>query len=642
MAVLRVHASKEEAWRLIHESANRCADEVCSLVPYQLRLTSGDVQVTLTADAQRSAAVERDITDVVIEPSYKPRKRLALAAGFLWSWWTLFVAYRELTMNQNIPYALKNMVFYSIPILIVLASMIYSSQRRLRKLLSKLKRDLEQGIKVEQLTPLTHDSVSKFYDALVIFSFLALLYLICLSNFRAVFSVLILPYLIAVVLGSISESLLSTSWQSHLAKIENAAQLSCFLVIVWFCVSLYFGAMQYSILVDNFPQAGVFSYEPGVISELVVMMTRDYEASNEPSRQFVQETFSNVKGEDIYAKTFVMTQGFYLVICGFFLGNHLRIRKSWEAIYVFSSSSLLPASLPELWKVSTSGKILLVVSGLFRGIVYWICVVIAVDALAFLISGNTLFSDIVGLSLALVEVNIQKVGLFSNSPLISKCLIFLLVLPGALLLVPTTLRLASLLRCFSRPPNPEQDEWFQSAVEYVQTMCRQYNVEAPPVKLLLSKQPKLFVEPGLFGRGRTLVISDSCSDVLEGEELNALILHEIQHLVNDVWRIETLNLLSLFFLNPVNYFFVLYDFPGSEISADKFAVSVLGDTKPLVSALVKLSVFQHMLPDERHPRGLVRRTLSQMRNRSISLNESLFGASYPFLNYRLSVLSAHG
>ena len=73
-------------------------------------------------------------------------------------------------------------------------------------------------------------------------------------------------------------------------------------------------------------------------------------------------------------------------------------------------------------------------------------------------------------------------------------------------------------------------------------------------------------------------------------ELESLLAHELYHATHDLKRIELLRFFSVVLLSPAYSLLLLHDFDASERRADDFAISVVGDSAPLISGLTKLSV----------------------------------------------------
>jgi Zn-dependent protease with chaperone function len=172
------------------------------------------------------------------------------------------------------------------------------------------------------------------------------------------------------------------------------------------------------------------------------------------------------------------------------------------------------------------------------------------------------------------------------------------------------------------------------------SMCEKEGMAVPQIDVVSHRLPPIFSEASLFGLRSRISLSETWASRLTDEELAALFAHELHHLRGDAQRIGRLKCLSILGLFPVHYGLLLHNFAKKELDADDYAVRVMNDAKPLIGALVKLSMAGvNVSMDFTMGHGERTRFFRFMR---VIFNDSFYGAAYPTIVERLARLKAMG
>jgi hypothetical protein len=141
---------------------------------------------------------------------------------------------------------------------------------------------------------------------------------------------------------------------------------------------------------------------------------------------------------------------------------------------------------------------------------------------------------------------------------------------------------------------------------------------APPVGLVEDLRPNAFS----IGRGgeATIVFSLGILNILEGDELDAVISHELAHIkYGDLTFKALVNaLVAISFFNPLAYLSASAALREREMLADERGARVLAHPQALASALVKVGNSLRAFPPERHLMRLAAATflMSSFEHRS--------------------------
>lgn len=135
------------------------------------------------------------------------------------------------------------------------------------------------------------------------------------------------------------------------------------------------------------------------------------------------------------------------------------------------------------------------------------------------------------------------------------------------------------------------------ATVLVQGERRRYRGDNVSVELLvLADDEHVVLRPVafLFGRWQFVVVSQAVLDLLESQEVEAVLAHELYHLENrDLVVNAAASLFSVLF-GGRNALLAFYDYPRVEQEADRYAADMVG-TRPLITAIRRLENRQALL-----------------------------------------------
>jgi heat shock protein HtpX len=169
----------------------------------------------------------------------------------------------------------------------------------------------------------------------------------------------------------------------------------------------------------------------------------------------------------------------------------------------------------------------------------------------------------------------------------------------------------------------------------VSELAQKLSISAPRIGLIEDLRPNAFTVG--YGRKTMVVFSTGLLDVVNEEELSAVIAHELAHIKNHDFLFKTFSsaLTALCFYNPLAYFASSAAQREREFLADEKGVRQVTNPTALSSALAKISGVFKSLPKERTARYLAANLLV----RSSLLRRPNILSSHPQLNQRLSNIS---
>ena len=145
-----------------------------------------------------------------------------------------------------------------------------------------------------------------------------------------------------------------------------------------------------------------------------------------------------------------------------------------------------------------------------------------------------------------------------------------------------------------------EQEDYPEVQERVRIMSSRLGITAPSVGLVEDLRPNAFS----IGRGgdATIVFSLGILDILEGDELDAVISHELAHIKDGDSTFKALMnaLIAISFFNPLAYLSASAALREREMLADERGARMLARPQALASALVKVGNSLRAFPPERH------------------------------------------
>jgi len=142
------------------------------------------------------------------------------------------------------------------------------------------------------------------------------------------------------------------------------------------------------------------------------------------------------------------------------------------------------------------------------------------------------------------------------------------------------------------------DEDYPEVQGKVRLVSSRLGIKSPKVGLVEDLRPNAFS----LGRGEeaTIVFSLGILGILEGDELEAVISHELAHIKDGDFAFKALTnaLMAISFFNPLSYFTASAALKEREMLADERGASVLAHPYALASALVKVGISLREFPSE--------------------------------------------
>lgn len=180
-----------------------------------------------------------------------------------------------------------------------------------------------------------------------------------------------------------------------------------------------------------------------------------------------------------------------------------------------------------------------------------------------------------------------------------------------------------------------------SSSDYPELQCKvagisqKLSIAAPKIGLIEDLRPNAFTVG--HGRKTMVVFSTGLLDIVNEEELSAVIAHELAHIKNHdfFFKAASSALTALSFFNPLAYFASSAAQREREFLADEKGIRQVTNPTALSSALAKISGVFKLLPKERTSRYLAANLLV----RSSLLRRPSILSSHPQLSKRLSNIS---
>jgi Zn-dependent protease with chaperone function len=145
-----------------------------------------------------------------------------------------------------------------------------------------------------------------------------------------------------------------------------------------------------------------------------------------------------------------------------------------------------------------------------------------------------------------------------------------------------------------------EEEDYPEVQERVRFISFRIGIAAPKVGLVEDLRPNAFSVGS--GGDATIVFSLGILNILGGDELDAVISHELAHIRNGDSTFKALMnaLITISFFNPLAYISASAALREREMLADEKGASVLSHPHALASALVKVGNSLRAFPPERH------------------------------------------
>jgi Zn-dependent protease with chaperone function len=176
-----------------------------------------------------------------------------------------------------------------------------------------------------------------------------------------------------------------------------------------------------------------------------------------------------------------------------------------------------------------------------------------------------------------------------------------------------------------------QAEEYPELQNQVKEYSKKLSLKQPKICLIEDLRPNAFTMG--YGRRSTIVFSTGLLEAINGDELAAVVCHELAHLRNHdfFFKAFTSALTTFFFYNPLAYFASSAAQRERELLADENGAKQLKNPNALVSALVKINQVFKSLPKERFS---IRLTTNLLVTSSLLRRPTIL-SSHPQINQRL-------
>jgi len=488
-----------------------------------------------------------------------------------------------------------------------------------------------------------------------VFMLLLIGYIACGFFGLAILSIICIP--VAIMILAEQQKKLNPHWNWRFWVIANMGQWHFLLLAFLAIIPLFF---TFEVLL---PQKLYMQQTPASFTEL---STRGYFRRTDELRQKTRESFyegadyciKNIKyatdaerNLDRRIMLFIISVFNFIIWLIFFvffiirptrrlLNNH----KIWQNEVVGQEVQQGPAVpyMPDAWKwkTPTGFRALIWLHYFWGGIINWLVCIFSIDGISYFLTGKALVIP--------QSANLWSWLLASNEILFgytTGCIVsgaFILIFSSITLMTLGTflkrifkscLLTLSLLRHY---PNPK----LNSLDEFITAICKQYKIRKPAIHLTSKSQAVIRLKYLPLLAKPVIEISTGTLNLLEPNELNAVVAHEIGHIRQGLFKIELLKILSSLAMFPNYYLTLILDWPAKEIDADKFAIEATHNENAIKNALVKIFAAQisYTTASENNASQSKSRWHSMLVSIQFYWGENLFGYSHPYLSERLAVM----
>lgn len=283
------------------------------------------------------------------------------------------------------------------------------------------------------------------------------------------------------------------------------------------------------------------------------------------------------------------------------LRSILKAQKAWhhEAGGGLSREPCIPY-MPQAWRWATpvSLRALILLNWIVGGIINIIAVVFCIDSLSYLLKGQALLFDktanlwswVFAASKTFFGTTAgQKTGaVFIIIVSLPVLILFATFIRRGVLIVFLAMKI--LLRYFFHIKY--QNTEIPPIENFVQKICSKYDIAEPMIILVNSQDIILRLREISFSNKTAIELSNGTIELLNQQELKAVIAHELGHIKQGLWKVSMLKLLSSLAMFPNYYLTLCIDWAKKEMDADQFALTVTKDAESLKQALIKISTAQ--------------------------------------------------
>ena len=357
----------------------------------------------------------------------------------------------------------------------------------------------------------------------------------------------------------------------------------------------------------------------------------------------------------------IMTIAIYL-----FSIRPLRSLLKAQEIWVHETGSLSGQQgpfvpyMPHAWKWATPSSLraLILLNWFIGGIINVAAVVFCIDSASYLLKGQALFFEKTVNLWSWVFVASKTLFGIAFGQGVGTFFIIIVCLPVLILFV-TFIRRGALniflmmkiiRRRFFYPKH--KDAKILPIESFVGQTCTKYGIAIPMITLIDSQDIIIRLQWIPFSNETIIELSSGTVELLTLQELETVVMHEIGHIRQGLWKVSTLKLLSSLAMFPNYYLTLCVDWAKKEMDADQFAITATKDTDSLKQALIKISTAQiscsilatdsSLIISNKSVKVCLQILKKKLHSVVISVNfffgDRLFGYVHPYLSERLEAI----
>lgn len=581
--------------------------------------------------------------------------------------------------------SIKQLITYII-ISFIASIFIISIGNFVRNVIVKLEKSFWQLVQTEykiiQVTPIDIDIIQRQY-LLLISSVISVLVGIILYKFLGIFLCLLIMIVVFIVLFfEISKKYCSFEyfgWKQKIFEIEFNWIILCGIFINIFLVFTYINSFFIIIKKELSLQKRRFDFEIILTSIPKYMFDRRIESIEQENKEILnflvekaKKMTKNNNNQSISKKILVnfrLLLGLFFIFTYFFqiylflhcIREIFLSSKEWSNSVLYSEEckdekSLIPPST-YLFQENKNRifSIILLINFVLGGLITISAGIISLDVLFYILQGETIILKFIQIPISWM----QTIFIFICGNTFGSILCYIILcfcsFPFYVFLFNFVLRLGKYIYIHFFLYNKhdfesmslESQNKLDSINKFIKDVSKNFNLVKP--KLIVKKHTQNPLEiKGRFNSKRSIICLDiSFFNNLSINELKALIAHELGHLKQGLKKVECLKILSALTFYPNNYLSLLIDPFHCEIEADKFSNTVMGNSKYLINALIKLTLIpvkEITSVKIKKTSRIIRFIEKIFRVKGIKavydffFGEVLLGYSYPVLSSRIAFL----
>lgn len=317
--------------------------------------------------------------------------------------------------------------------------------------------------------------------------------------------------------------------------------------------------------------------------------------------------FYNIRNKFDYISLFI-----YRIFCAILFGIliivffYLRVIKDMlkEAKDLIESISINENTiLPQHIGYYAKSKIMKTFTNIFIFVHYLIACIINIFSIYFSLEifcyvflGKTILLQELAVIFGWVGTIFITLTASNNGVLVGKVFLLLLAFPFYYILYLNIIRMSKFISDFFyiRKIKEISNEKYFSLIESLKPFIDKLStniVSSPPQLIIIeTKLPAIYIKTSIISKYAYICISERIAQQLLPIEIKAMIAHEIGHLNQGIRKLQWLRLFSALTLFSNYYLTLCLDYENEEYQADKFAVSVMGESKSVQGALIKSSI----------------------------------------------------